>query len=79
MVIVRTPPAEAAELALLVPSFTAHVVAASAAKISVPVVVMTILSPDRSAVSSVCVNTILAGVDPAAYVAGTIEVATTPV
>ena len=78
MTIVRTLLATVDDVtALSAPSLTAHVLAPFAAKISVPVVVMTILFVATSAVSITCVNTTLAGVTPVAYVAGIIDVAVT--
>jgi hypothetical protein len=78
MTIVRTPLITVDDVvALAVPSLTAQKLAPFPAKISVPVVVMTILFVATSGVSSVCVNTTLIGYALAAYVEGIIDVATT--
>jgi hypothetical protein len=81
MVIVRTPLTESLEETVLFPtsSLTVQLQAASPANTSVPVDVMIILSVLTSAVSSVCVKTILVGVKPVCNVFGAADVATTPV
>jgi hypothetical protein len=68
MMIVTVPPTFRLDVTALFdePTVTAQEHSAFVAKISVPVVVMTILFVGISAVSSVCVNTTLVGTAPAA-------------